>query len=61
MNAITVKCKKQLTRGVHYLQDKLGLPVNYTDLEFASFKESLDWSSLSHDRVSLLSMVSSVP
>jgi len=61
MNAITVKCKKQLTRGVHYLQDKLGLPVNYTDLEFASFKESLDWSSLSHDRVSLLSMVFASP
>jgi len=55
MHAITVKCKKQLTRGVHYLKDKLGLPVDYTDVEFSAFKESLDWSSLPHERIRVLS------
>ena len=46
-----------MTRGVHYLKDKLGLPVNYADFEFASSKASLDWSNLSRDRESLLSMI----
>ena len=57
MNVITVKCRKQLTRGVHYLKDKLGLPVDYTDVEFSAFKESLDWSSLPHERLRVLGVI----
>jgi predicted O-methyltransferase YrrM len=55
MNGITAQFKKRLRRGVHHLKDKLGLPVNYTDAEFSAFKKSLDWSSLPHDRIRLLS------
>lgn len=57
MNGIRAKCKKRLTRGVHYLKDKIGLPVNYTDAEFSAFKKSLDWSSLPHDRIRLLCVI----
>jgi predicted O-methyltransferase YrrM len=49
--------KQKMTQRVHYLKDKLGLPVNYTDFEFSAFKESLEWSQIPHDRVSVLSTV----
>jgi predicted O-methyltransferase YrrM len=57
MNEIKAKCKIELTRYAHYIKDKLGLPVNYTDAEFSSFKKSLDWSSLPHDRTRILSTI----
>jgi predicted O-methyltransferase YrrM len=57
MNAIKAKRTKRLTKGVHYLKDKLGLPVNYTDVEFSAFKQSLDWSRLPHDRIRVLCVI----
>ena len=57
MNAIKAKCKHELLRYSHYVRDKLGLPVNYTEAEFLSFKESVDWSNLSYDRMRILKMI----
>ena len=57
MNEIKVKCKDGLVRYAHYVRDKLGLPVNYTEAEFSAFKKSVDWSNLSHDRVRTLKTI----
>lgn len=57
MNETKLNYKQKITLGVHYIKDKLGLPVNYRDFEFSAFKQSVDWSSLPHDRVSVLNMI----
>jgi predicted O-methyltransferase YrrM len=57
MNEIKKRCKIELVRYAHYVRDKLGLPVNYTEAEFSAFKKSLDWSNLSHDRMRILKMI----
>ena len=49
--------KQKMTQRVHYLKNKLGLPVNYSDYEFSAFKQSIDWSHIPDDRVSVLSIV----
>ena len=53
--------KQKMTQGMHYLKDKLSLPVNYTDFEFSAFKASIDWSQIPHDRVHVLSTVFGTP
>ena len=57
MSETKLSFKQKMTQGVHYFKDKLGLPVNYTDLEFSSFKQSVDWSNLPHDRLNVLTMI----
>ena len=61
MSETRVTFKQKITRGVHYLRDRLGLPVNYTEFEFSSFKKTLDWSRLPHDRESTLGMIFGTP
>ena len=57
MSEIKMRCKNELVRYAHYVRDKLGLPVNYTETEFSAFKKSVDWSNLSHDRIKILKMI----
>jgi len=61
MNKAKFNFKQTITQGVHYFKDMLGLPVNYTNFEFSSFKKSVNWSSLPHDRESVLSMLFGSP
>jgi len=46
-----------LVRTVHGIQDRFGLPVNYTAKEFQHFKDQLDWSAIDADRVRLLAQM----